>query len=201
MVTSPSRASVSPPHWSSRPWCPGVPRQPGPRTLTEGERRPGGCAGSRVGGRGPLRRWQWSAGPGAAGRWGQVSRTEQDRPAGEGRARASLKRPFTEPAGFHGNPVFLFLEKEVPQQLLWVLEPRVTVGARSGEWRRVDRPRGPGRRVWRARARDRLAGPAGALGVPSPHTVRPCFLSLCLVFSADHDRVLPWGSRGRHHAG
>lgn len=134
------------------------------------------------------------------GRW-QLGTSEQDRPAGEGRARASLKRPFTEPAGFHGNPVFLFLEKEVPQQLLWVLEPRVTVGARSGEWRRVDRPRGPGRRVWRARARDQLAGPAGALGVPSPHAVRPCSLSLCLVFSADHDRVLPWGSRGRHHAG
>lgn len=141
------------------------------------------------------------------GRWqvGRVSRTEQDRPAGEGRARASLKRPFTEPAGFHGNPVFLFLEKEVPQQLLWVLEPRVTVGARSGEWRRVDRPRGPGRRVWRARARDRLAGPAGAGGGPrgplASRCLRPCFLSLCLVFSADHDRVLPWGSRGRHHAG
>lgn len=116
------------------------------------------------------------------GRW-QLGTSEQDRPAGEGRARASLKRPFTGPTGFHGNPVFLFLEKEVPQQLLWVLEPRVTVGARSGEWRRVDRPRGPGRRVWRARARDRLAGPAGALGVPSPHAVcAPAFCHFALCF-------------------
>lgn len=63
-----------------------------------------GTAGLRVGGRRPLRhlaveRREW-------GRW-QVGTSEQDRPAGKGRVWASLKRPFTEPAGFHGNPVFL----------------------------------------------------------------------------------------------
>lgn len=64
-----------------------------------------------------------------SGSW-QVGTSEQDMWEGNGRVWAWLKRLFTEPAGFHGNLVFLFLKSEVPQQLPWVLEPPVRVGAR-----------------------------------------------------------------------
>lgn len=84
------------------------------------------------------------------------------------------------------------------QQPHWLLEPPVRAG---GQIRVVQTGQAPGAG----------GGEAGELGhwvLADPAStgarfwaVHPCSLLLCLVFSADHDRVLSWGSCGRHHAG